>query len=141
MAADSYRVYARTLNSLIFITQSLRSSEQYDLLLIDSTFIVSFICFVMFILYVDLLIVYVCYRFRVDRSSFVLLFRFNHNKLGSLWSLVTNRVTTLEPVSFYVRMVRLLFSWFLLRSRLNNAATYGFRIKVRFLSGLFFPSS
>ena len=88
MASDSYRVYARTLNSLIFITQSLRSSEQYDLLLIDSTFIVSFICFVMFILCGDLLIVNVCYRFRVDRSSFVLVVRFNHNKVSSLWSLV-----------------------------------------------------
>lgn len=70
MAADSYRVYGRTLNSLIFITQSLRSSEQYDLLLIDSTFIVSFICFVKFILYYgDLLIVCVCYRFRVCCSN------------------------------------------------------------------------
>lgn len=105
MAADSYRVYARTLNSLIFITQSLRSSEQYDLLLIDSTFIVSFICFVMFILCGDLLIVYVCYRFRVDRSSFVFVFRFNHNKVSSLWPLVSNRLTSLVPVSFFARVV------------------------------------
>lgn len=102
MAADSYRVYARTLNSLIFITQSLRSSEQNDLLLIDSTFIVSFICFVMFILCVDLLILYVCYRFRVGRSSFVLIFRFNHNKVSSLWSLVTNRVATLVAVCVHM---------------------------------------